>query len=58
MDHGPKGLAHAGLDQQAFDKAITERSAGVLGPLTLLGPRSVWPIISQLADHWLVNVWP
>ncbi|MDO7655586.1 MAG: UbiH/UbiF family hydroxylase [Paracoccaceae bacterium] len=51
MDHGPKVLAHACLDQQAFDKAITERSAGVLGPLTLLGPRSVWPIISQLADH-------
>jgi 2-octaprenyl-6-methoxyphenol hydroxylase len=30
---------------------MTARSANVLGPLTLLSRRSVWPINSQLADR-------
>jgi 2-octaprenyl-6-methoxyphenol hydroxylase len=30
---------------------MTRRSAGVLGPLTLLTRRTVWPIISQIADR-------
>jgi 2-octaprenyl-6-methoxyphenol hydroxylase len=30
---------------------MTTRSSGVLGPLRLLTRRSVWPIISQIADR-------
>ncbi len=30
---------------------MTARSSGILGPLTLLTRRSVWPIISQIADR-------
>lgn len=28
------------------------RSAGIFGPLTLVTPRSVWPIIAQIADRF------
>jgi len=38
------------LDEDAFNLAATERSAGVLGPLTLVTRRTTWPIISQLAS--------
>ncbi len=30
---------------------MTARSSGILGPLTLISRRSVWPIISQIADR-------
>lgn len=35
-----------------FEAAMTERSAGLLGPLRLISRRAVWPIIAQLADRF------
>ncbi len=51
MDHGPATLAHAALSVNDFNAAITTRSAGVMGDLTLASPRQVWPIISQISDR-------
>lgn len=50
MDHGPEAVRLSKLDQAAFEAAANDRSAGVYGPLTLVSKRSVWPIISQIAD--------
>ena len=43
------------LPEQAFNSAITERSAGVLGPLEVITARTAWPIISQLSDHFFAE---
>ncbi|OSP56667.1 UbiH/UbiF family hydroxylase [Pseudoruegeria sp. SK021] len=40
------------LPEPAFNDAITERSCSLLGPLRLIGGRSLWPIISQLAERF------
>jgi len=39
------------MDVPEFEAAMTARSCNLLGSLTLLGRRSLWPIISQLADR-------
>ena len=39
------------LPEAAFNDAATARSGDILGPLQLVSPRSVWPIISQIADR-------
>lgn len=41
----------AALPVADFDDAMTARSAGVLGPLHLITRRTVWPIVSQIADR-------
>ncbi|WP_394155200.1 FAD-dependent monooxygenase [Loktanella salsilacus] len=51
MDTGPKIAALMALDDAAFTAAANARSAGVNGTLTLVGKRSVWPIITQIADR-------
>jgi 2-octaprenyl-6-methoxyphenol hydroxylase len=51
MDTGPKIAALMALDDAAFTAAANTRSAGVNGPLTLVGKRTVWPIITQIADR-------
>jgi len=51
MDTGPKIAALMALDDAAFTAAANTRSADVNGPLTLVGKRSVWPIITQIADR-------
>ncbi len=51
MEHGPETLRLAALSETEFNAEATERSAGVYGPLTLVGARQVWPIISQIADR-------
>ena len=43
------------LPEQAFNAAITERSAGVLGQLEVITARNAWPIISQLSDHFFAE---
>jgi 2-octaprenyl-6-methoxyphenol hydroxylase len=43
------------LPTKAFNAAITERSAGVLGQLELITARSAWPIISQLSDQFFAE---
>ena len=50
MEDGPEATRLAALDETAFNKAATLRSAGVNGPLTLASRRMVWPIITQVAD--------
>ena len=49
MTDGPDALRLMGLAEADFAAAATERSAGVRGPLRLVGRRQVWPIISQVA---------
>ena len=39
------------LPAEAFEKEMSERSCYVLGPLKLATTRSVWPIISQIAER-------
>jgi 2-octaprenyl-6-methoxyphenol hydroxylase len=51
METGPEAARLAALPVPAFEAEMTERSSGVLGPLRLLTRRSVWPVISQIADR-------
>lgn len=51
MESGPEVMRLADLPVADFEAEMTARSAGILGPLTLASRRSVWPIISQIADH-------
>lgn len=52
MQTGPEVERLAALPIPAFEAEMTARSANVLGPLSLLTRRSVWPIISQIADRF------
>jgi 2-octaprenyl-6-methoxyphenol hydroxylase len=49
MEEGPEVQRLAGLPVPDFEAAMTERSCGLFGPLTLASRRTVWPIISQVA---------
>jgi len=51
MERGPEVARLAALETDAFEAAMTERSAGLYGPLRLISRRSVWPIISQIAER-------
>ena len=51
MEAGPEALRLAALPEAEFDAAMTARSCGILGPLTLASRRMVWPIISQTAER-------
>jgi 2-octaprenyl-6-methoxyphenol hydroxylase len=51
MERGPETMRLAALPVPEFEAAMTERSGGLYGPLTLVTRRSVWPIISQIADR-------
>ncbi|MFZ3580771.1 FAD-dependent monooxygenase [Loktanella sp. DJP18] len=51
MDTGPHIATLAALSDADFAAAANARSAGVNGQLTLVGKRSVWPIVSQIADR-------
>ena len=51
MERGPEAERLAALPVAAFEAAIAERSCHLFGPLRLETRRSLWPIISQLADR-------
>ncbi|MDQ2091678.1 UbiH/UbiF family hydroxylase [Marimonas arenosa] len=51
MERGPEVQRLAALDVPAFEAAMNERSCGLYGPLTLASRRTVWPIISQVAER-------
>ncbi|MBI1219246.1 MAG: UbiH/UbiF family hydroxylase [Rhodobacteraceae bacterium] len=51
MERGPEALRLAALPVPEFEAAMNERSCHLFGPLTLLTRRTVWPIISQIADR-------
>ncbi len=50
MERGPEAKRLAHLDVAEFETEMNRRSCEILGPLTLTSRRSVWPIISQIAD--------
>ncbi len=51
MEDGPEAMRLAALPVPAFEAAMSLRSCHVLGPLTLVSRRMVWPIIAQRADR-------
>lgn len=51
MESGPEVARLASLPVAEFEAEMTARSSGILGPLTLIGRRSIWPIISQIAKR-------
>ena len=52
MERGAEALRLHALPDDAFAAAVTERSGGVLGPLTPSGPRAVYPLVTRLADRF------
>ncbi|WP_420860758.1 UbiH/UbiF family hydroxylase [Algirhabdus cladophorae] len=52
MESGPNAQRLFEMDPSDFEAAMSERSCHVLGPLTLASDRSIWPIISQIADQF------
>ncbi|NCQ24669.1 MAG: 2-octaprenyl-6-methoxyphenyl hydroxylase [Rhodobacteraceae bacterium CG17_big_fil_post_rev_8_21_14_2_50_63_15] len=51
METGPEVARLAALPVAAFEAEINTRSCSLFGPLTLVSRRTVWPIISQVADR-------
>ena len=51
MERGDEIARLSALPVPEFEAEMTTRSSGVLGPLTLASRRSVWPIISRIADR-------
>ena len=51
MESGAEVARLAALPVAEFEAAINERSCGVLGPLALDSARTVWPIITQVAER-------
>lgn len=51
MEDGPEALRLSRLPVAEFEAAMFERSCGLFGPLTLATQRSLWPIITQVADR-------
>ena len=52
MDKGPEIARLAALPVAEFEAEMFDRSARLFGPLTLVTRRTVWPIISQIADRF------
>ena len=52
MERGPEAERLAALPVPEFEAEMFARSTGILGPLTLATPRSVWPMISQIATRF------
>ncbi|MEX5726933.1 2-octaprenyl-6-methoxyphenol hydroxylase [Rhodovulum iodosum] len=52
METGPRALHLAALPEAQFNAEMTARSGALLGPLMLASRRSVWPIISQIAERF------
>lgn len=55
METGPEVARLAALPVAEFEAAINERSCGILGPLTLDCARTVWPIITQVAERMVAT---
>ncbi len=52
MEIGSEAARLAAAESAAFEAEATVRSDGMVGPLTLATRRTVWPIISQIADRF------
>lgn len=51
MERGPRAQELQAMPEAEFEAAMTRRSCGVLGDLTLASRRTIWPIISQCAER-------
>ncbi len=51
MEEGPEVARLAALPEPEFEAAMNVRSCHFFGPLTLASRRTVWPIISQVAER-------
>ena len=51
MEEGPEVVRLAALPVPEFEAAMNTRSCHLFGPLTLASRRTVWPIISQVAER-------
>lgn len=51
MERGPEAARLKALSEHEFEAEMTERSAGLYGPLALASRRTIWPIISQVAGQ-------
>ena len=51
METGPEVQRLAALEVGKFEEAMNDRSCLLFGPLTLASRRTVWPIISQVAER-------
>ncbi|ARE41517.1 2-octaprenyl-6-methoxyphenol hydroxylase [Rhodovulum sp. P5] len=52
MEHGPEALRLASMPEAEFNAEMTARSGAIYGPLNLVTRRTVWPIISQIAERF------
>lgn len=53
MERAPRAQQLFEMDEAAFNAEMTERSCSLFGPLTLASRRTIWPIISQIADSFI-----
>ena len=51
MERGPEATRLAALPEASFEAEMSARSADLYGPLTLASRRTLWPIVSQIADQ-------
>ena len=51
MENGEKAKNLMEMETKKFEREMTVRSCNILGPLRLASKRSLWPIISQIADR-------
>ena len=51
MENGEKAKRLMEMETKSFEREMTARSCNILGPLKLASKRSLWPIISQIADR-------
>ena len=51
MENGEKAKRLFEMETKSFEREMTVRSCNILGPLKLASKRSLWPIISQIADR-------
>ncbi len=51
MERGPEVERLSALPVAEFEAEMNTRSCGILGPLTLVSRRTVWPIITQYATR-------
>ena len=51
METGPEAKRLYNLPEVEFEAAMNERSCLLFGPLTLASRRTIWPIISQIAER-------
>ena len=52
MERGPDAKRLMSLEKEAFEAEMSQRSCYLFGPLSLASRRTIWPIISQIADRF------